>query len=135
MIQPKILKIKATPSSPSILLDGVNGLIEFPGKSLSTNTREFYNPVFDWIAEYLQKPQPKTVLIYRMDAITTSFIKLFFDITMDIATTLGNTYKFELHWRYEKGDEVEMEFGQDFKSVLNKRGLLLNPADFKFVED
>lgn len=135
MSQPKILKIKGTPSTPAILLDGVNGLIEFSGKSLSTNTREFYNPVFDWIAEYLQKPQPKTVLIYRMDAITTSFIKLFFDITMDIATTLGNTYKFELHWCYEKGDEVEMEFGQDFKSVLNKRGLLLNPADFKFVED
>lgn len=135
MNQPKVLKIEGTPSTPSILLDGVNGLIEFSGKSLSTNTREFYKPVLEWISEYLHEPQPKTVLIYRMDAITSSFIKLFFDITTDIATTLENTYKFELHWCYEKGDEVEMEFGQDFKSVLNKRGLLLNPSDFKFVED
>lgn len=134
MSHQKILKIEGTHSSPSVILDGVNGLIEFSGKSLAADTKESYKPVLDWIAEYLQNPQPKTVLIYRMDAITSSFIKLFFDITMNIAITLESSYKLELHWCYEKDDEVELEYGQDFKYVLNKQGLLLNPADFKFVE-
>lgn len=129
------VRIEGTPSSPSILLDGINGIIEFHGKSLVANTNELFKPVLDWITEYLQEPQPKTVLIYKMDAINSSFMKLFFDIVMNIVITLGNSYKFELHWCYQKGDEIEIEFGQDFKSLLNKQGLMLNPGDFKFVED
>ncbi len=130
----KILKIDGTSSSPTVLLDGVNGFIKFSGKSLVTNAKEFYKPVLNWIAKYLKKPQTRTVMVYNMDATNTSFEKLILGIIIDIVFTLRNPYKFEFQWYYKNNDEFGLEYGQDFKSILNEQGILLNPTDFQFVE-
>ena len=60
------LSIKSTEDTPKIILDPLKELFEISGRSLPEDVNQFYKPVIDWFKDYLDNPNPKTVLIMNL---------------------------------------------------------------------
>jgi hypothetical protein len=114
----KELKILPTKNSPEVILNP-DGIIKIRGRSIQENVAEFFEPVDDWITEYVKEPADITcvdvVLEYFNSASARVFITLFQKITW---VTLRHK-KFIFNWYYEVGDEDILERGEYFASVLD----------------
>jgi hypothetical protein len=114
----KELKILPTKNSPEVILNPV-GNIKIRGRSIQEDVAEFFEPVDDWITEYIKEPADVTcvdvVLEYFNSASARVFITLFQKITW---VTLKHK-KFIFNWYYEEGDEDILERGEYFASVLD----------------
>lgn len=114
----KEVKILATKNSPEVILNP-DGIIKLRGRSIQENVTEFFEPIDDWITEYVKEPADVTcvdvVLEYFNSASARVFITLFQKITW---VTLKNK-KYIFNWYYEDGDEDILERGEYFASVLD----------------
>ncbi len=55
------LKCEATNSTPSIVFDAQNGILEIKGRSYPENAAKFYAPILNWVSSYLQSPSTQVV--------------------------------------------------------------------------
>jgi len=112
------LRIEAGKNTPEIILNP-EGIIKICGRSIHENAEEFYEPVVNWVKEYISNPAEVTVVNISMEYFNSAsarvFIKLFQEI---IYVTLKNS-KFIFNWYYEEGDEDILERGEYFASILS----------------
>jgi hypothetical protein len=66
------LLIEQTPKTPQIDLNQLTGELIFSGRSIPENAAKVYEPVFNWITEYVQHPRPTTNLRLNMEYFNTS---------------------------------------------------------------
>jgi hypothetical protein len=109
-------EIRATKKTPRILLDP-NGLIEFEGYSFLENTKSFYEPVVEWLKEYIIHPAEKTEVNFKMDFFNTSS-QLWIFMVVEILIDLEKVGKDIVFNWYYKEEEVE-EAGEDLANLLN----------------
>lgn len=88
------IKIQGTEDTPRIILDADKELLEISGRSLPEDVTAFYEPVLNWLNEYAEKPNAKTIFNFKLTYFNTASSKLLLDILMKLE---------ELH---EKGHEV-----------------------------
>ncbi len=115
--------LQIDPSQKTPMVDfSMNGRLVLAGSSYSENSREFYNPIINWIGE-LQTEKVDFDLI--LDYINTSCAKKLFELlkTLDANTSVS---AININWYYQDWDEDNLETGQ----ILND---LLKRAQFKFV--
>jgi hypothetical protein len=74
MMEFKSLIIEQTPKTPQIDLDQLTGDLIFSGKSIPENAAKIYNPVLDWMTEYIKKPNPTTNLRLNLEYFNTASI-------------------------------------------------------------
>jgi len=103
-------------TTPRVLLDPVQGLIELKGKSIPENSFEFYEPLYEWLAEYSEEPQEKTTVVLAMEYFNTSSSKEF----MRFFQRLEDLHKSKktsitIQWFHEIDDEEMMEMGESLK--------------------
>lgn len=110
----EVLRILATGDSPTIYLNSEKNKFEFVGNSMPENSVRFYEPVIDWLKEYLKSPNPETEFTFRMNLINTSSTKIFTDI-FKIINVIAEKSKVKILWYYIYGDEDMQEMGVDFK--------------------
>lgn len=104
----KVLKIKDSDSENEVVLDGDRGIFEFTGRFLPQNTREFFEPIFDWLEEYKKKPHLKSVLIFKMDYFNTSSSKKFLDILLLFQEIHLKGNAVEVEW-YHQSDDIDLK--------------------------
>lgn len=66
------LIIEQTPKTPQIDLNQLTGELIFSGKSIPENATKVYEPVLDWIKEYIQHARPTTNLRLNLDYFNTA---------------------------------------------------------------
>jgi hypothetical protein len=66
------LIIEQTPKTPQIDLNQLTGELIFSGKSIPENATKVYEPVFDWIKEYIQHARPTTNLRLNLEYFNTA---------------------------------------------------------------
>ncbi len=109
------LIIKETKYTPSIKLDVEKGLMELMGKSYPENTFEFYKPMLEWVEEYFENNDKRTVVNMEIIYFNSSSSKLFFDF-FDLLEDAHNSGKtIEVNWIYDEENESALEAGEDFK--------------------
>ena len=112
------LRIQSTKNSPEIVLNP-DGVFKIRGRSIHENAAEFFEPVEEWVSEYVKDPAEITcvdiVLEYFNSASARMLITLFQKITY---VTLKNK-KYVFNWYYEDGDEDILERGEYFASILD----------------
>ena len=69
--------VEATDFSPEVILDPKNNTFEISGISRPENANEFYEPIVNWLDEYVKKPNDNTELKFRFDYFNTSSLKFF----------------------------------------------------------
>lgn len=116
----EILTQEGSLTTPSILLDPNQGIIELKGKSIPENSFGFYEPLYDWLNEYSQNPQKVTTVNLSMEYFNTSSSKEFmkFFRQLEDLHNSGKT-KMVVKWYHEEDDEEMMEMGESLSKEID----------------
>ncbi len=110
------LYIEPTPRTPEINFRK-DGLLEIRGVSTIENVEQFYEPVLEWIREYVKNPAEKTVFNFEMEYYNTGAQMWIFQIFEEIANLAKVKTDVEINWFYN--DEDMKELGEDLESLLH----------------
>lgn len=112
------LEIKSTRDTPYILFDKETGIFEIKGSSLPENTSQFFEPVFNWIEQYLSDPNETTHLVCDLEYFNSSSAKMIFHIFLEFEKILDAEKKLEISWIFESGDALIEEKGLEYQSII-----------------
>jgi len=108
------LELKGTKYTPEIIMDADSGVITITGKSYPENTFKFYQPVSEWLENYLENTtNDKTIVNLDLPYFNSSSSKFFFDF-LDLLDDAKESDKIEVNWIYHQDNHSAEEIGQDF---------------------
>ena len=112
------LLIEATPTTPKVHLDPVEGYFEISGKSLPENTYDFFQPIQDWMDSYLTQPAVQSGLVFKLEYFNTSSTSHFLKLIkkMEKLHLAGNNA--HVTWYHDMDDEDMKEAGEDFRLLV-----------------
>lgn len=96
---------------PRVDFNAETGVMEIEGESYHEFTMEFFQPMFDWINEYL-KTEGKTITMnFKMSYFNTSSSRRFLEILEKLDSYQG---KVVVNWYYEENDIDMLESGEEY---------------------
>lgn len=112
------LLIEPTNYTPKVEFDPQSGILFLEGKSLPENVLSFYQPIIDWIENYIVEAKNETKVICNLDYINTTSSKLILDILIKLKKleTRGKSAKVE--WHYDEDDEDIKDTGIDYSDIV-----------------
>lgn len=103
---------------PTLSLNADTGVLELEGKSIPERTAEFYDPILEWIDEYMKNPKEETTLNIKLEYCNSSSTRYL----MDILERLEGMYKegktVVINWYYEEDDEDMLDLGESYSVPL-----------------
>jgi hypothetical protein len=114
------LRILPTKNTPEIILNP-QGIIRIKGRSIHENVTDFFEPVEDWISEYITVPADITSVDMNLEYFNSASAKVFIHILQKVTYVTLKHKKFVFNWYYEEGDEDILERGEYFAAVLDVR--------------
>ncbi|MFC2086957.1 DUF1987 domain-containing protein [Bacteroidota bacterium] len=114
----EVVNIDGTNQTPQVILDKSNGKLEISGHSLPENVQVFYGPLIEWFDQYIQDPNEKTVLEFRMEYYNTASSKMIFEILKKFDKLYMEGKDVEIHWYFSEDDEDMEEAGEDYSSIV-----------------
>jgi hypothetical protein len=121
------LQIEKTRYTPHILLR--EGDILFEGRSVLNDPYLLYQPVYDWIKQYVRENPSTTHIDLKFEYINTSSMKWVFEILRIFLEKPDLKDKLIINWYYEEGDEDMRELGEILKSFLNSSFRLIETKE------
>lgn len=115
----KSLNIKSTVDSPEIVLVPETGVVSIIGNSYMNNPIATYEPVFDWVREYVKSPAEKTGLILDIEYANSATKKIIYDLICLLLTVKDNS-EVEISWNYYEDDEDMIDTGKQFEKSSKK---------------
>jgi hypothetical protein len=114
------LKILPTKNTPEVLLNP-GGIIRIKGRSIHENVNDFFQPVEEWISNYVRTPADVTSVDLNLEYFNSASAKIFIHILQKVTYVSLKHKKFIINWYYEDGDDDILERGEYFASVLDVR--------------
>ncbi|MCF8011670.1 MAG: DUF1987 domain-containing protein [Clostridiales bacterium] len=115
------LFIKATKSTPEVNLDSDNNNLLINGQSYPENAFKFYEPIFNWVNEYLDELETgvQVQIDFTLPYINTSSSKCIMMLLdkFDDAFLAGKNIF--LNWYCDQENEIEFECAEEFKEDMN----------------
>lgn len=108
---------EATYRTPAVTCDSETGIIDIRGKSTPENTYSFYQPLAEWIMQYIATPVKETVVNVELEYVNTSSSKWLYSIFKELSKLNKGDIKLSINWFYS--DEDIEEVGKDLGSMLN----------------
>ncbi len=103
---------------PGIILDKEQGVFEITGKACPENLDEFYDPIFRWLDEYANDPNPNTVFHIRLVYYNTASSKALLKIMQKLENIHKSGYDVLIKWYYEADDEELLIAGEDYAELI-----------------
>jgi hypothetical protein len=100
---------------PSVSFDATNHVLEIAGESYHEYTVEFFQPIMDWLKNYLAIPGKTVVFNFKMTYFNTSSSRRFleiFDMLEDYHTKKNG--QVTVNWYYQAGDLDMLESGEEY---------------------
>lgn len=113
----KNISIKGTLQLPEVNFNKDEGLIEISGRSIPEDATAFYEPLCDWLDEYVQNPQLHTTINFKMNYFNTSTSKWFLAIFKKFEILKEDDYLFDINWYYS--DDDLYEYGDEIADVMD----------------
>ncbi len=113
------LLIESTNRTPLISLSP-SGKFKIHGRSIHENPVKFFEPVIDWMDNYVLKPEETTVFDIKLEYFNSSSQRFILDVLRILTDNLEGK-KLIINWYYESGDDDLLERGQYYESILNKK--------------
>jgi len=112
-------RIAGTDESPEIVLDKETKEFKFLGKSLPEDVKEFYDPVHQWIEEYVKNPNDETVVEFSMEYFNSASSKQILDILERFAVIAENGKKITVKWHFMEDDEDMEDAGESYADIVD----------------
>jgi len=113
------IKIQGTEDTPKIILDAGNEIMEISGRSLPEDVTSFYEPVLNWLNEYSEKPNKKTIFNFKLTYFNTASSKLLLDILMKLEEMHEKGLNVLIRWHYPEDDEDMAEAGEEYADIVD----------------
>lgn len=113
------IKIQGTEDTPRIILDADKELLEISGRSLPEDVTAFYEPVLNWLNEYAEKPNAKTIFNFKLTYFNTASSKLLLDILMKLEELHEKGHEVLIKWHYPEDDEDMEEAGEEYADIVD----------------
>ena len=113
------IKIQGTEDTPKIMLDAENEIFEISGRSLPEDVSAFYEPVLNWLNEYAESPNSKTVFNFKLTYFNTASSKLLLDILMKLEEMHEKGQDVLIKWHYPEDDEDMAEAGEEYSDIVD----------------
>ena len=113
-----------TLTTPAVTGRVDDGSLEIVGESYPENSDEFYQPIFQWLRDFMATQKRPIAVSFRMPYFSTSSSKRLLDI-LDILQSYHYTSggAVTITWWYEENDEDMLESGKE----------LCDGLDLKFI--
>lgn len=111
------LHIEKKDDTPEIKLDKISGTFSFGGKSLPEDVVEFYEPVFNWIQEYISDPNEETVVDMKIEYFNSASFRAVNEILDQFADLMQKGFKVLINWHYHPEDVDMYESGVEFRDL------------------
>jgi hypothetical protein len=111
--------VKGTKDKPDIRLNHEIGVLYMGGSSLPENVLEVFNPVIDWIEQYIKAPQPATKVEFFFDYLNTASSHMVVRIFEKIISLKIKCEHLTINWYYPTGDLDMRNFGQELSEIIN----------------
>lgn len=113
------INITGTDDVPSVILDASIGKFEMSGRSLPEDVSAFYKPILDWMAEYAENANPKTVFDFKLTYFNTASSKIILDILMQLEEMANDGKEVLIKWHYPSDDEDMEEAGEEYSEIVD----------------
>ena len=113
------IKIQGTEDTPKIILDAENEIMEISGRSLPEDVSAFYEPVLNWLNEYAENPNKKTIFNFKLTYFNTASSKLLLDILMKLEEMHENNNDVLIRWHYPEDDKDMEEAGEEYADIVD----------------
>jgi hypothetical protein len=113
------IKIQGTEDTPKIMLDSENEIFEISGRSLPEDVSAFYEPVLNWLNEYAENPNSKTVFNFKLTYFNTASSKLLLDVLMKLEEMHEKGQDVLIKWHYPEDDEDMAEAGEEYSDIVD----------------
>lgn len=115
----KILSYEPDQLSPGVLLNKDTGKFKIYGVSCPEDAVEFYDPIFNWIDDYIDDPSENTVLDFEMEYYNSVSAKIFLMIMSKLEILAESGYDVKVRWYFEEGEEDLEEAGEEFENIID----------------
>lgn len=97
------------------------GLLEIEGRSITEDVFSFWQPLIDWVANYIKAPAKKTTLNVYLEYSNSSTNKYLNELLRKLEVIHKKGKSVEIIWRYEEDDESIQMLGQDLQALTTVR--------------
>ena len=121
----KSLRINATETTPFVLLDQENNNFLIHGKSYSDESIYFFTPIFEWIDNYLQEPNPESTLVIELTFFNSSTIKHLLSIFFKFECIASDGIDLKIKWICNKHDDYIIQKIHEINQVTTLKSELV----------
>lgn len=112
------IRLPGTDDCPEIVLDKETNEFKFLGKSLPEDVREFYEPIHQWIDDYVVDPNEATVIEFNLEYFNSASSKQILDILERFAVIAENGKKITIKWHFSEDDEDMEDAGEAYADIV-----------------
>jgi len=114
------IEIEATKSTPFVILDEIENKLHIKGQSYPENSVDFYDPIVEWIEEYIENLGSKeAVLELNMLYLNTSSSKCMMDLIYIFDEAYENGKNVKIQWICHPTNEAMIDFGEEYGEDLS----------------
>lgn len=114
------IEIEATYKSPRVFFDPTSGKFKIEGKSILVNVDEFYQPLLDWMDNYIENPSTESVeFTFDVEYCNLASTKRFLFFLFKLNELRKKGVKVQVNWMYIDQDQYVKETGEDLSQMLN----------------
>jgi len=115
----EIIKITGTDDTPSVHLEKDKGIFELSGRSLPEDVTAFYQPILEWIDEYIKTPNEKTEFNFKLEYFNTASSKIILDILLKFEEIVEKGKQVAVKWFYNEDEEDMLEAGEEYADIVD----------------
>jgi len=113
---PEDLKIDSTKDTLEIICK--SGFISLNGNSIIPNAKTFFEPVANWIDDYIQNPAENTEVTLKFNYIDTASVQSIFELLKRLRDIPNYENRISINWYFEFDDPELLEVGEIMEARL-----------------
>ncbi len=110
------INIKGTYDTPTVDFNPATGKFSIEGRSLPSNSFDFFAPVMEQVRAYLEQPSIHATFSFKMDFISSSSTKIFQELFHLMEQAYLDKKDIKASWYYRFGDDDMKELGDDLRA-------------------
>ena len=110
------LELAATDETPKVILDANAKVFEISGNSMPEDATKFYNPISEWLIEYVKNPADRTEFICKIDYFNSASSRKFAELLKILERIKDDNLLIE--WHYDQDDRLMENKGREFESLF-----------------
>ena len=106
------------PTDKSLAVDISYGILNFTGRSILTDPKNFFDPINIWVNKYMKDPAEETVINIKLEYIDTASTQSLYQILRQINSVRKIGLVLMVNWYIEDEDPEMKELGEMIEQRL-----------------